>query len=457
MITKYKYAELYLELTRRCNKQCVHCVRGDAQNVTMTKEIINKLFDDIDACAQFYLTGGEPLLEPDILLYTIEKITKMLPARTLSISTNGSILNKDVIDALERFCQAPKTRNQQDRYVSFAISEDQYHTSGESQAAYDFYKPLFDAANARLGCADGEERMILTRYSPASEHEENGDKVIPILIHSGRAIELYKNTDCKYKVGRNVKVPCCSEHRLKIMDDIVYCRVHVTANGDVVLAAEDDSYETFDMCSSGNILEKSLDEIVNERQENCLITCNETNFINSERTLAAAQKGEFKFEDFISTQFLYQIAMIILGLRESVKKLFPILPVQDIIIGLQMPKSDAEAYVYAETIYKNIPSKSMPKPSPEMMRDYLLAKRKLSEKESTLLYYMMYDLLYLQEDNAVKIIIDKLLKLKIALLENQVALYKRGVFSPANGWVFPCGSSNIFANHDTRDMRTVKE
>lgn len=456
MITKYKYAELYLELTRRCNKKCAHCLRGDAQDVTITKKIIDKLFDDLDFCAGFYLTGGEPLLEPDILLYTIDKITEMLSTRSLSITTNGSILNKDVIDALERFCQAPRFKNQQDRYVSFAISEDQYHTSGESQSAYDFYKPLFDAANTRLGCADGEERMILTRYSPISD-EEDGKRVIPTLIHSGRAVELYRNTDYKYKVGRNVKVPCYSEHRLKIMNDVVYCRVHVTANGDVVLAAEDDSFETFDMCSSGNILEKSLDEIVNEHQENCLITCNETNFLNSERTRAAAQKEEFRFKDSISTQFLYEVAMIILGLRKSVKKLFPILPAEDIIIGLQMPKSDTEAYVYAETIYKNIPSKSMPKPSPEMAHDYLIAKRKLSDKESNLLLYMMYDLLYLRENDAVEIIVDKLLKLKIALIENQVALYKRGVFSPANGWVFPCGSDNIFANHDTRDMRTVEE
>ena len=74
-------------------------------------------------------------------------------------------------------------------------------------------------------------------------------------------------------------------------------------------------------------------------------------------------------------------------------------------------------------------------------REYIkmIAKRKLSDKESNFLLYMMYDLLYIQENNAVEIIVDKLLKLKIALLENQEALYKRGVFSPANGWVFPCG------------------
>lgn len=453
---KYQYEMIYLEITRRCNKKCAHCLRGDAQDVTITKEIVDKLFNSLDSCSNFYLTGGEPLLEPDILLYTIEKITEMLPTKTLSITTNGSILNKDVVVALERFCQAHKIRKQQNRYVRFEISEDQYHTAGECQAAYDFYKPLFDAANVRLGCADGKKQMILKRYSPISEHEVNGKKVIPRLIHSGRGVELYRKTDYEYKIGTNVNVPSCSEHRLKIMNDIVYCKIHMTANGDVVLAAENDSYETFDMSSSGNILEKSLDEIVNEHQENCLITCNETNIINSERTRAAAQKKEFRFDESITTQFLYEIDMIILGLRKAVKQLFPILPAQDIIIGLQMPKSDKEVYVYADTIYKNIPPKSMPKPSKQMMREYFIAKRKFTDIESQLLYYIMYDLLYIQENNAVEIIVNKLLKSKIWILEKQAASYQSGVFSPSNGWVFPCGSDEIFANHDTRDMRGVK-
>ena len=100
MITKYKYVELYLELTRRCNKKCAYCARGDAQNVTMTKEIIDRLFDDIDTCISFYLTGGEPLLEPDILLYTIIKIADKPDTLSLSLTTNGSALNADVVDAL---------------------------------------------------------------------------------------------------------------------------------------------------------------------------------------------------------------------------------------------------------------------------------------------------------------------------------------------------------------------
>ena len=35
-----------IELTRRCNMACKHCLRGDAQNLTISKEIIDKIFTD---------------------------------------------------------------------------------------------------------------------------------------------------------------------------------------------------------------------------------------------------------------------------------------------------------------------------------------------------------------------------------------------------------------------------
>ena len=34
-----------IEVTRRCNMQCRHCLRGDAQNVDISNEIIDRFFD----------------------------------------------------------------------------------------------------------------------------------------------------------------------------------------------------------------------------------------------------------------------------------------------------------------------------------------------------------------------------------------------------------------------------
>lgn len=43
---KYVFEGLTIELTRRCNMACRHCLRGDAQNRTISTEIIDKIIAD---------------------------------------------------------------------------------------------------------------------------------------------------------------------------------------------------------------------------------------------------------------------------------------------------------------------------------------------------------------------------------------------------------------------------
>lgn len=38
---KLFYSRLQIELTRRCNQSCIHCCRGNSQNIDLTKEIVD--------------------------------------------------------------------------------------------------------------------------------------------------------------------------------------------------------------------------------------------------------------------------------------------------------------------------------------------------------------------------------------------------------------------------------
>lgn len=104
-----RYAGICVELTRKCNMSCPHCMRGEAQNKTITKEVIDRLCHNITIVDSFGITGGEPLLEPDMLHYLIEKVRLLPHVFLLTLTTNGTIITPSVIEDIERFCTTSDT------------------------------------------------------------------------------------------------------------------------------------------------------------------------------------------------------------------------------------------------------------------------------------------------------------------------------------------------------------
>ena len=80
---------LFFELTRRCNYQCSHCLRGDAQGIDMHPTVMRRalnMFDRHEDNIELGFGGGEALLKPK-LIHTF--------AQELSWS-RGSYYNEDV-------------------------------------------------------------------------------------------------------------------------------------------------------------------------------------------------------------------------------------------------------------------------------------------------------------------------------------------------------------------------
>ena len=94
---------LCLEITRRCNLECAHCLRGNRESKDMSDEILNNIFSDISSIHELDLGGGEPLLAPNV----IEKIIKIINEKRIKIgivsfTTNGTVLSKKHIDLLQQ-------------------------------------------------------------------------------------------------------------------------------------------------------------------------------------------------------------------------------------------------------------------------------------------------------------------------------------------------------------------
>ena len=87
---KLQFYDLAVEITRRCNMSCAHCLRGDAQNMDMSFEMFKKLLDITEGIDTLSFTGGEPALNIPFMEKTLEYVKeKGIPVYNIFIATNG--------------------------------------------------------------------------------------------------------------------------------------------------------------------------------------------------------------------------------------------------------------------------------------------------------------------------------------------------------------------------------
>ena len=107
--TKFKFAYLSLEITRKCNLKCAHCMRGDAQHLSMKKEVIDKILDSAEEIRTILFTGGEPFLEPDIIEYVVDQVIERdFECFCMGVVTNGTIMNDNgirCVKAMNKFAE----------------------------------------------------------------------------------------------------------------------------------------------------------------------------------------------------------------------------------------------------------------------------------------------------------------------------------------------------------------
>ena len=126
---KVKLQNLAIELTKLCNLDCAHCLKGESQNVDISKEIIDKVFSQIDSVGRLFLTGGEPTLASGALESIIESIRKYnVSIFEWGMDTNGTMYSERFYKALaelEKICR--KSNKKEQMHGTICISTDAYH------------------------------------------------------------------------------------------------------------------------------------------------------------------------------------------------------------------------------------------------------------------------------------------------------------------------------------------
>lgn len=80
---KLEFNDLCIEVTRKCNMECKHCLRGKPQNISIDLSCIHKLFKITNYISSITFTGGEPTLA----------VSKMISILNIAINYNVEIAN----------------------------------------------------------------------------------------------------------------------------------------------------------------------------------------------------------------------------------------------------------------------------------------------------------------------------------------------------------------------------
>jgi organic radical activating enzyme len=222
---------LVLEITRRCNAKCRHCLRGDAQPVDISKEVIDRVLEDMSSIGAITFTGGEPALAvPKIRYFLLQLKARKIDLDSFFLYTNGKVASEPLVQAmldLYRYCSSNEVTGLQ-------ISKDQFHR-----------EQIPDTSEAhRLYSA-------LTFYQPQQELKSLKDEAI---FYEGRAVEEGLGT-------REAKLDRCRVESNEMGDLVINGELYINVLGDVVPNC-DWSYERQSEDKIGNVLKKSLFSIM---------------------------------------------------------------------------------------------------------------------------------------------------------------------------------------------------
>jgi hypothetical protein len=130
---------LIVETTRKCNMKCAHCLRGNAQNLTMKDKYMYELLSQVDYISNVTFSGGEPTLPS--AMKVIERFMEIcnqlnVDVGSFYIVTNGKVWrNKlpELINRLYNFCD--------DNEIStIDISGDKFHETDERERNHFKYR-----------------------------------------------------------------------------------------------------------------------------------------------------------------------------------------------------------------------------------------------------------------------------------------------------------------------------
>ena len=241
---------LVLEVTQKCNLNCEHCMKGDACNKGISREVVEKLFDNVKYFGTLLLTGGEPFMVEEVIKMILDVMKeKKIKGHNWLIVTNGTIYNENILNMLEQHFGEGNGE--------IVISEDDYHDASikevygknkeNSSNPYTNPKTIEDVFN-------NMRKILLLDY--CSGFKSLSNKV----FNSGRA----KNIDNSNKVPVNVV-----GYGVYKENNMLAVGPELCISTDGYIVDGNTSYEDRVICNCGNIL---TDDLVSQLEKSAAPT-----------------------------------------------------------------------------------------------------------------------------------------------------------------------------------------
>lgn len=238
---KLYYSRLQIELTRRCNQSCIHCCRGESQNIDLTKEIVDDFFEknDIYYIGTLLFSGGEPTLNGEMLEYIVDKIIKKeINVDMFMLSINGLSYSDSLVNGLNKLRDYVLLKSEKKRYCPglLMVSQDQFHKEADSEVI--------------------EKLKKLSYFSPIDKHIIDEENILPY----GRALK-YKLS--KQRPDLNELLDYQKNYEVKEYEGDTYLVIsyqYISANGNVINDGCQ-SYDLMDEYALGNVQTQSIEEI----------------------------------------------------------------------------------------------------------------------------------------------------------------------------------------------------
>lgn len=127
-MNKIYWSDLGIEITRKCNMNCGHCMRGPAENIDINIDYVDEILKATAFIGTIHFAGGEPSLNPNAILEILKIIKKYnIPVINFDITINGKIVNDIFIEAIIEWDNYCKNFSFKPHMSNVRLTIDEFH------------------------------------------------------------------------------------------------------------------------------------------------------------------------------------------------------------------------------------------------------------------------------------------------------------------------------------------